>query len=461
MITRRFALVLLIGCVAAAAESRKLTALDRYVSAPDPSYQYELIRTTPAAGHTVYLLEMTSQTWRSPAEVDRTVWKHWLTIVKPDRIIHPTAFLFIGGGANRGNAPGDTDAWYKEMATSTNSIVAELRMVPNQPLTFAGESKARTEDTFIAYTWDKYLRGGDDNWPARLPMTKSAVRALDTITAFCASAERGSHKVDRFVVAGGSKRGWTAWTTAAVDSRVIAVAPMVIDMLNVVPSFDHHFRAYGFYSPAVKDYEDMHIMDWAGTARYRELMNIEEPYSYRDRLTMPKLIINAAGDQYFLPDSSQFYFDDLRGEKHLRYVPNTDHSLRNSDVRQTVLAWYDSILQAKPRPRFDWKFEKDGAIRVKVKDKPSEVTLWRATNAEKRDFRLMAIGATYQSTPVTAGSGGLYIAKAPKPEKGWSAYFVELTYPGGKYPMKFTTGVRVTPDTLPHPAPKHSTEPPK
>ncbi|MCI0363464.1 MAG: hypothetical protein L0219_06245, partial [Phycisphaerales bacterium] len=116
----------------------------------------------------------------------------------------------------------------------------------------------------------------------------------------------------------------------------------------------------------------------------------------------------------------------------------------------------------KPRPRFEWKFEKDGAIRVKVKDKPSEVMLWQATNAEKRDFRLMAIGATYTGTPVTAGSGGLYIAKAPRPEKGWTAYFVELTYPGtGKYPLKFTTGVRVTPDSLPFPAPKHSAEPPK
>jgi hypothetical protein len=32
-----------------------------------------------------------------------------------------------------------------------------------------------------------------------------------------------------------------------------------------------------------------------------------------------------------------------------------------------------------------------------------------------------------------------------------------MTYPsGGKYPFKFTTGVRVTPDTLPFPAPKPS-----
>ena len=104
-------------------------------------------------------------------------------------------------------------------------------------------------------------------------------------------------------------------------------------------------------------------MDWAGTPRYRELMKEVEPYSYRDRLTMPKFLINAAGDQFFLPDSSQFYFDDLHGEKYLRYVPNTDHSLKNSDARESLIAFYDAFLRNQARPKFSWKFEKDGTIR--------------------------------------------------------------------------------------------------
>ena len=131
----------------------------------------------------------------------------------------------------------------------------------------------------------------------------------------------------RFVVSGASKRGWTTWTTAAVDTRVIAIAPAVIDMLNVEPSFVHHYRAYGDWSDAVKDYTEQGIMDWMGTPQFRALMKIEEPYEYRDRLTMPKYLVNASGDQFFLPDSSRFYFDDLKGEKHLRYEPNASHSL--------------------------------------------------------------------------------------------------------------------------------------
>jgi len=109
------------------------------------------------------------------------------------------------------------------------------------------------------------------------------------------------------------------------------------------------------------------------TELFSSLMRLEEPYSYRDRFTMPKLIMNSAGDQYFLPDSSQFYFDDLPGEKYLRYVPNTNHSMANSDARESLIAFYDAVLRGQPRPKFFWKFEKNGDIKGTSVDKPQEV----------------------------------------------------------------------------------------
>ena len=198
-------------------------------------------------------------------------------------------------------------------------------------------------------------------------------------------------------------------------------------------------------------------MKWTGTPQYRKLMQIVEPYEYRDRLTMPKYIVNASGDQYFLPDSSRFYFDELKGEKYLRYVPNADHSLRNSDARQGVIAFFDAFLEKQPRPRFFWKFEDDGSIKVTTVTRPSEVKLWQATNPEHRDFRLMAIGPAYKSTVLEEQKDGIYIGKVEKPQRGWTAYYIELTFPGtGKYPMKFSTAVRVNPDTLPFAAPKYT-----
>ena len=119
------------------------------------------------------------------------------------------------------------------MAKATNSVVAELRMVPNQPLVLNSDGKPRSEDDLLAYGWVKFMDTGDPLWIPRLPMVKSAVRAMDTVTALLASEQGGKVDVKTFVVAGGSKRGWTTWLTGAVDKRVVAVVPIVIDVVNV------------------------------------------------------------------------------------------------------------------------------------------------------------------------------------------------------------------------------------
>ena len=428
------------------------TALDRYVAAPDPSFAWTVAKPLPAGdGATATLIDLTSQRWLEQ-EVEQPLWKHWLVVVTPAKVTSDVGLLYIGGGRNDRNPPAAPASWLVDTARDTGTVVAELRMVPNQPVVFKNDParKPRVEDDFIAYTWDQFLRTGDDRWPARLPMTKSAVRAMDTLTAFAASAAGGGHKVARFVVAGASKRGWTTWATAAVDTRVVAIVPAVIDLLNVEKSFEHHFRAYGAYSTAVQDYVDQGIMKWLGKPQFRALMKIEEPYEYRERLTMPKLMLNASGDQFFLPDSSQFYFDQLRGEKHLRYVANTSHALDKSDAPQTLQAFYASIVTNTPRPEFTWRFEEDGSIRVTAKTRPDAVTLWRASNPDARDFRLDTIGAVYKSEALTPTGPNTWTATVPAPARGWTAFFVELTFPtGGRYPLKLTTAVRVTPETLP------------
>jgi PhoPQ-activated pathogenicity-related protein len=435
----------------APAPANDRTALDKYVEAPDPTYKYELVNKAQGKGYTTYILRMTSQTWRSTSEVDRNVWWHWMILVKPDEVKSSKSLLYISSGNNNSSAPRDADQPIIQVAMATKSVVAELRMIPNQPLTFSDDKRPRVEDEFIAYTWDKFLKTGDDLWPARLPMTKAAVRAMDTVVAFCGSEAGGNTKIDGFVVAGGSKRGWTTWTTAAVDKRVVAIVPIVIDLLNVVPSFQHHFAVYGYYAPAVGDYEAMDIMKWQGTPQYRALMKLVEPYEYRHRFTMPKFIINATGDEFFLPDSWQFYYNDLPGVKYLRYVPNTGHSLRGTDAWMSLLACYNAILANGELPQFNWKIEKDGTIRVQTKTKPSEVKLWQATNPGARDFRLTTIGPKWKSLPLQDQGSGAYVAKVAPPKRGWTAYMVELTFPSGLElaPFKFTSGVKVIPDVEP------------
>jgi PhoPQ-activated pathogenicity-related protein len=166
---------------------------------------------------------------------------------------------------------------------------------------------------------------------------------------------------------------------------------------------------------------------------------------------MPKFMINASGDQFFLPDGSQFYYNDLPEEKHLRYVPNAKHNLAGSDAVESELAFYQAIVAGTPRPRFTWKKQADGSLVINVADKPREVRLWQATNPAARDFRVDTIGTAYHDTLLAPEKSGTYIGKVAKPEKGYTAFFVELLYPGpAGHPFKFTTEVSVVPDTLPY-----------
>ena len=331
--------------------------------------------------------------------------------------------------------------------------MVDLGQVPNEPLTFAGESQPRTEDAIIAYTWDKYLRTGDERWPARLPMTKAAVRAMDAVTAFLAKLPDGALAVKNFVVAGGSKRGWTTWSVAQVDPRVVAIAPIVIDTLNVPAVFESQWRAYGFWAPAVQDYVDMGIMNWFGTPQMASLQEIEDPYQYRQRLALPSFQMCATGDQFFLPDSPRYYFSDLPGEKYLRFVPNVDHGMASLDAAVNLISWFHAVTQNYPRPRFYWRADRQaGTLTVRVVDTPSQVMLWQASNPKARDFRLETIGPAWTSTPLS-GTNGIYTATVTA-NQGWSAFFVELTYPGpADTPLVFTTEVVVTPDVYPFDAP--------
>ena len=426
------------------------TALDEYIAKPDPSYSWRLGETKEAKDHTVYSIELTSQTWRTAEEVDRPVWKHWLIIVKPKGVTSKTGFLFVSGGSHRETPPDTVEPRILAIAKASNTVVAELKNVPNQPLVFKEAGRPMVEDDLIAFTWKKYLETKDKEWPARLPMVKSAVRAMDCVQEFLASEAGGKVNIDKFMVAGGSKRGWTTWCTAAVDPRVVAISPIVIDTLRLNRSARHHLEAYGFWAPAISEYIDHKIPLHEDEPAYLDLLKIEDPYSYRKRYTMPKYILNAAGDQFFLPDNSQFYYSELPEEKLLRYVPNTDHGLGESDALESLIAFYETVDKGLKRPEYSWKVLENGALRVDTKTTPKEVKLWHAHNPDARDFRLEEIGRAYKSQDLKPTEPGVYIGQIEPHKKGFMAYFVELTYDvGATFPLKVTTEIRVTPNEYP------------
>lgn len=427
------------------------SALDDYVTTTDPSYSWQLTNTIEGEGYTTFVVRLNSQRWRGSGDVDAPEWAHWLTVVKPDAPVHDTAILWIDGGDRDDPAPAEPDPLLVEIASKTGAATIKLEQVPNQPLTFSGEETGRREDEIIAYTFDKYMRTGDETWPLLLPMVKSAVRAMDATQALLATERGGSFEVKEFLVGGASKRGWTSWLTAAVDRRVSAVFPVVADMLNVDEQMPHHHAAYGYYSEAISDYDELGVIQRLDSGPGQSLLSIVDPYEYRDRYAhMPKFILNSTGDQFFLPDSWRFYYKELPGQNYLRYVPNTDHGLNETAVVQSLITFYQGLMVNDGLPRFSWTLEQDRSFMVRTVDDPLEVRLWQATATEGRDFRLESLGPAWTSSSLAEEQEGVYIGRVPEPSIGYTAYMVELTYPGtGSYNQRFTTGVNVVPDTLP------------
>ena len=431
------------------------TALDAYIAKPDSSFSWSIVDSTTRPGqYTRHVVDLTSQTWRTSADVDRTEWRHWLDVIIPDGAPISTAMLLIDGDDNDQSIP-RRDADMIRSALATNSVIANLSTVPNQPVRFTGENRSRVEDEIIGYTVDQFLNGGDEEWLLLLPMVKSAVRAMDTVQELVAQQTQEVSTIDDFTVYGVSKRGWTTWLTAAVDARVRAIVPTVYDFLNFEEQLPHHKEFYegvtdqivGGYSWTMHDYVDANVIDRLPTPRGREMQEIIDPHSYLDRYeNIPKLVINATGDEFSIPDGSRFYFDDLSGQKHLRYVPNSGHR----GFFESAVQFHQAITDGVEIPEFNWSIA-DGGRRIEVTTEvdPLEVKLWQAHNPDARDFRhsISTPPPVWEAALLSEVSDGQYVAEVPYPDSGATAFMIELAFDSGDgTPFLFTTDISVITD---------------
>lgn len=431
----------LLGCLWSAAPAVAVeapsSALADYVAKPDDSFGWTKRREGKIGGSTFVELTLTSQTWRG------VVWRHQLYLIKPTSAVDSKqALLFIGGGRWRDELaqPAKPDdglpreaALLAVAAENLKSPVAILLHVPQQPM-FGG----MVEDEIISHTFVEYYKTRDPEWPLLLPMVKSAVRAMDAIHQF--AEQEWSLDIEQFTLCGASKRGWTTWLTSAVDARVTALAPMVIDMLNMEPQMEHQRFSFGGFSEQIQDYTSKGLQDMKGP-KAQALRAIVDPYSYRAKLTQPKLIMLGTNDRYWPLDALNLYWNDLAGDKYILYVPNKGHDL--SDMGRVIggLTALHRMNSGGPAlPKLDWTLSPNGKgleLDLAVDTKPAEVQVWKAT-APTRDFR----EAKWESQPVTL-QDGRYRYELPYPAEGFAAMFGEARFTGEGMPFYLSTNLKI------------------
>ncbi len=415
--------------------------LAEYVAAKDDSYGW-VKRSSGSVLTCQYIeLTLTSQTWRG------IVWKHQLFLVKPAQV-NPAArhgLLMIGGGnwkeeladpKTQLKLPGEAQL-LAIVAEHLKMPVAILLHVPQQPI-FDG----KREDQIISYTFREFLKTGEPNWPLLEPMVKSAVKAMDaTQEAF---KQEWGLDVATFTITGASKRGWTTWLTGAVDDRAVAIAPMVIDMLNMSKHTKLQRASFGGEpSEQINDYKGLdELID---TPRGQALRKIVDPWEYRERLTQPKLVILGTNDRYWPLDACNLYWDDLKGEKYLLYVPNNGHSLPDrSRVVGGLNALNQRMITGKPLPKLEWGFtagDSDLQLNVVSDMRPSRVRAW-STTAATRDFR----NSNWTSTDAAVADAA-FTHKLPLPASGYGALFGEAVFhEGTEQEFSLSTNIRIVPN---------------
>ncbi|HCM1964657.1 TPA: PhoPQ-regulated protein [Salmonella enterica subsp. salamae serovar 56:l,v:z39] len=429
---------------------------DYRISLTSLPLDYSLLEKKQRPGVMLQRFNLNSQTWSPQGVVSPERWQNGVDIYIPDSAREKNALVVINNGSNNngsGTPVAPTNFNEEELsriAIATRTVVISVSNVPNQVLSYQGVTTPLGEDNSVAYSWKLFIGDTHKYQDASLhiPMAASVSQAFRL-----AKKELTQQNINKFIVTGASKRGWAAWLTALSDPDVGAVVPFAMDLLNTQKSLEHMYQSYGKNWPvAFYPYYNQGIDQQIGTDKFAGLMRLEDPLTYLntdmgDRLKIDKYIINASGDDFYVPDNSHFYYGLLPGSKSLRVVPNSTHNGILSVAEQSLITFVNRFQEKQKLPEITENVQSRGdgkkELVVNFSEKPVAILQWTARNPAARDFRY-ACDIKYNSVPVSLATGDNTLSiSLTTPDSGWQATYIEATFTDG---YVATTQVYITPD---------------
>jgi PhoPQ-activated pathogenicity-related protein len=210
--------------------------------------------------------------------------------------------------------------------------------------------------------------------------------------------------------------------------------------LNFEAHMPHQEAVWGELSSELAPYAQRNLHRVLGSEAGSRLRRIVDPYSYREALTQPKLIVIATNDAYFPVDSLNLYWDELRGPKYVLYMPNDGHSIKDlGRLVPTLDAVHRNGAEGRPLPELAWRFdERSSSLRlcVDAAPAPAEIVLWTA-ESEDRDFR------NERFIPREIDTSTVHAVTVPSPSSGFKAVFAEARFGDEDDGYTLSTNVRV------------------
>jgi PhoPQ-activated pathogenicity-related protein len=192
------------------------------------------------------------------------------------------------------------------------------------------------------------------------------------------------------------------------------------------------------YSVQIEDYVKLGIPQTSRSEKGMAITTMVDPYSYRKKLTMPKMIFMGTNDEYWTVDAIKHYIDSIPGQNFITYVPNVGHSLGDKKQALTTLsAFFGQTLAGSSYPVLNWNIsqnKKGATLKVDATaDILVDAILW-STDSEDTDFRNDKWSG--KSLGLKSKKPSTVTALQPYPEKGYCAFYLDLKYKdanGGEY----------------------------
>ena len=216
---------------------------------------------------------------------------------------------------------------------------------------------------------------------------------------------------------------------------------MVIDTLNVAKQIPHQLEAFGKPSEQIGDYSGSGMLTMLNTPRGKRLLELEDPISYKDILTLPKLIILGTNDRYWAQDALNLYWDDLKGPKWVTYTPNSGHGLEDREHVFATLSSYGRMVAAgKKWPKLNWDYKSNSTGVDLSVNSDTKLVGFRLYHASAQTQDLRNSKWTFEEV---SPNGKNATASWKNPDEGYTAVFGEAIYEIDGQKFSLSTQVKI------------------
>jgi PhoPQ-activated pathogenicity-related protein len=209
-------------------------------------------------------------------------------------------------------------------------------------------------------------------------------------------------------------------------------------------------KSFGATSEMIGDYARAGLTTMGDNDAANKLFTLVDPWSYRDKLTMPKLLLLGNNDAYWTVDALNLYWDGLKGDTWILYVPNAGHNLQQKTglglpdytrVINGLAVFARTQIHSAPLPEVAWQHaDADGKQVLTITAKPKAVAArgWLA-KASTLDFRK----AAWEEVKATVADGRATLT-VPPPQTGCQAFYGEVEFERDGMRFSLCTQIRVS-----------------